>query len=166
MFPIRPTATIGELLAAIRRGGELASESTLALGLLLEDRNPEDDTQIAGVVGGELAARRLSRAERRRAVDGLITYLQDTPQPNPSAVWALTKSYEPRIVPVLISLLDATLDDQDAVSLAYQALVGIVNVGLTTPKYRAQGRAILQRAATRGHGEVAQTAQRYLASRS
>jgi hypothetical protein len=165
-FPVPPTATIEELLAAIRQGGEAASESALALGLLLEDRRPEDDIQIASVVGPELAARRLSRSERRGAVDGLITYVQDSPRPNPSAVWALVKSYEPRIVPVLISLLDATLDDQDAVPLAHQALIGIVNVGLTTTKYRAQGHAALERAAVRGHEEVAETARRYLARRS
>src|SRR5690348_8021157 len=156
MFSVRPTATVEELLAAIRRGGETANESALALGLLLEDRNPEDDTQIAGVIGRELASRRLSHAERRSAVDGLITYLQDTPEPHPSAVWALTKSYEPRIVPALLSVLDATLDNQDAVPLAYQALLGVMNVALSTPKYRAQGHAALQRAATRGHGEVAE----------
>jgi hypothetical protein len=163
MFPIRANATVEELLAAIRPGGEEADEAALALGLLLEDRNPDDDTQIASVVGRELAARRLSRAEHDAAVDGLIAYLQDTPKPRPSAVWVLTKSYEPRIVPTLITLLDASLDDPHAAPIAYQALVGIVTAGLTTPKYYAKGRAALERAANRGTAEVAEAAQGYLA---
>ena len=162
MVPVPPGATVEELLAGVRRGGEEAHEAALALGLLLEDRRPEDDPGIAVVVGPELAARRLSQVERDAAVEGLMEYLRDTPEPHVMAAWALAKSAEPRTVPVLIELLDSRLADPDAVPLVYQALIGIVTAGLTAPEYRASALAAVQRAATRGRSEVAETAQRYL----
>ena len=162
MPPGSPNATVADLLAAIRHGGAEGHEAALALGLLMEDRPPNDDAGAAAAVGAELAARRLSGTERDTAVDGLITYLEETVEPHAMAVWALTKSYEPRAVPALIALLEHCLNDPHTVHLAHQALVGIVTTGLTTIEYREQSLAALRRAAARGGAEVADTAQRYL----
>jgi hypothetical protein len=162
MTPVSPAPTVEDLLAAVRRGGAEAHEAALALGLLIEDRPPDDNAGVAAVVGGDLAARRLSPTELNAAVDGLISCLQDTDEPHPMAVWALTKSYEPHAVPALIALLDRRIDDPRAVPLVYQALVGVLTTGLTMPEYREQSLAAVRRAAARGHAEVAETAQRYL----
>ena len=154
--------TLEDLLAAVPQGGEEAQEAALALGLLIEDRPPADDAGLAAVVGRDLAARRLSPAERDAAVDGLLAYLRDTAEPHPMAVWALTKSYEPRTVPALIALLERHVDNPRAAPLAYQALVGVVTAGVPTPEYRERSLVAVRAAAARGHAEVAETAQRYL----
>ncbi|MEA2900087.1 MAG: hypothetical protein QOJ84_5702 [Bradyrhizobium sp.] len=157
-----PLPTVEGLLAKVLRGGTEAQEATLTLGLLIEDRPPADDAGLAVVIGPQLAELRLSPAERNAAVDGLLAYIRDTAEPSPTAIWALTKSYEPRIVPVLIALLDRHGDDPHAAPLAYQALVGIVTAGLTTPEWRERSLVAVKRAAARAHAEVAEAAQRYL----
>lgn len=162
MVRFYPDVTIEELLVAVSQGGAPADEASVVLAMLLEKRAPEDDMTLAGLAGPGLAGRRLSRAERRSAVDGLIEYIQDTPNPHPPAVWALGKSYAERAVPVLLRLLDATVDDPAAVPLAYQTVLVVEVVGTMTRRYRAEAHAALRRAAVRGHGEVAEAAQQYL----
>jgi hypothetical protein len=132
------------------------------LGLLLEDRPRHHDADVSKVVGAELSARRLTRAERDAAVDGLIAYLEETGEPHPMAVWALVQSNETRAVPVLIALLERWLSDPGAVALAYQALIGVLNIGMGDSAYGEQSLIVVQRAATEGHADVAETAQSYL----
>src|SRR5438094_3945040 len=97
-----------ELIGSILQGGTAAREAALALGLLIErekvHRIAGDDGGIRVILGDEWVDRRLTDAELQTVVDELIRYIHDVPAPDVMAVWALTKSYESRIVPALIEL--------------------------------------------------------------
>ena len=153
---------VNELIETIERGGDEAHTAALTLGLLIERekvRRPAgDDGGVRVMLGDELATRRLSDDELQTAVDELIEYLSRTSEPHPTAVWALTKSYDPRIVPPLIELLNKIITDPDKKHLAYQALIGIINTGPNESVVLAA----VQRAAREGLGQVKETAQSYL----
>jgi hypothetical protein len=151
---------IAKLMESVPKGGEEAHEAALTLGLLIEretvHRPAGDDGGISEILGDEIASRRLSSSELRTAVDELIAYITETPEPHPTAVWAVTKSYDPRILPHLINLLDRVVTDPLKEHLAYQALVGI------TFFYNELSTAAIRRAAERGYGLVKETATQYL----
>jgi hypothetical protein len=157
---------IEELIQTIRSGGTEAHEAALALGLLIEREkvnrpNPEDDGGIREIIGDELANRRLSQMELNTAVNELIRYIDETIKPHSMAVWALTKSYEPRILPHLLALLDKVVNDTTQENLTYQTLVGIINIGIPS-SYKDLSLAAIRKAAEHGHGEVMETATQYL----
>lgn len=140
---------VGDYLAAIRHGGEQASEAALTLGLLIEN-------------APEAVGKRLSGRERQQAVTDLIRYVEESAEPHPMAVWALTKSCDSRCVPPLTAILHRFAKDPRKEHLAYQALIGILNIGMTAPESRQQSLALVREAATSGCGEVADTARSYL----
>lgn len=149
-----------KFIEAIREGGKEAHEAALTLGLLLERekvRRPvEDDGDIREILGEELANQKFSVTELETIVDELLNYITEVSEPHPSAVWALSKSYNPRILPHLIGLLDRIVTDPEKEHLAYQALVGITcfdnDLSLTA----------IRKAAKQGYGQVKETAKQYL----
>jgi hypothetical protein len=148
--------TVEDLLRAIRGGDD---EAALTLGLLLErgSRGPDDDDDdIAQSLPPELAERHLTAAEREAGIDGLIAYVEGEPAPIARAVWALSKSYDQRAAPALRGVLERTMDAPEHEHLAYQALTGLIPVGGDDLQ------AAVRDAAERGHGEVRDTARRYL----
>ncbi|MBI1926908.1 hypothetical protein HYR99_22020 [Candidatus Poribacteria bacterium] len=157
---------IMKLMEAIRKGGEEAHEAALALGLLMERGKvrrpaPGDDGGVRGILGETLANRRLSKTELRIAVNELICYITETLEPHPMAVWALTKSHHPHTLPHLIHLLDRVLTHPEHEHLAYQALIGVINIG-TTSAHKDLSLTAIQKAAEQGHGQVKETATQYL----
>jgi len=157
---------IEKLIQVIRSGGTEAHDAALALGLLIEREkvnrpNPADDGGIREILGDELANRRLSQMELNTAVDELIHYIDETLEPDSMAVWALTKSYEPRILPHLMALLDRVINDTTQENLTYQTLLGIINIGIPS-SYKDLSLAEIRKASEHGHGQVRETATRYL----
>jgi hypothetical protein len=154
-----------ELIGSIRQGAMAAHDAALALGLLIErekvHRLAGDDGGIRVILGDEWVDRRLTDAELQTVVDELIRYIRDVPAPHAMAVWALTKSYESRIVPALIELLERVLTDKAQENVAYQALIGIINTGLASP-YQDLAITAVQQAARQGQGRVQETASEYL----
>ena len=153
---------VKKIISSIYRGGIEAEEAALALGLLIEreKRRGSNGSSIRANFGERLANRRLSETELTTAVDELIKYLDETSEPHPKAVWALTRSYEPRTVRPLINVLNKFLTSPGHAEVAYQALVGIIS--LQTEKSRTAIRAAIFRAAEQGHDEVRETAMDYL----
>jgi hypothetical protein len=152
---------IDRIVQEIREGGEDANEAALTLGLLIEQEKvhrpaPGDDGGVREILGDELANYRLTREELEAAIDQLVDYIDETPEPEAMAVWALTKSHDPRTVPHLIALLDRVIDEPEKEHLAYQALIGITSFD------DEQAVSAVRRAAERGHGDVKETATQYL----
>jgi HEAT repeat protein len=148
-------------MEAIPRGGVEAHEAALALGLMIEREtvcrpSSDDDGGIRAILGDELADRRLSGPEVKEAVEALIKYVGETPEPHPTAVWALTKGYDERALPHFINILDRFSADPEKEKLAYQALVGLSSFR-DDPSLSA-----VRRAADRGQGLVRETATLYL----
>lgn len=157
---------VEKLLQTIRSGGTEAHEAALALGLLIEREkvnrpNSGDDGGIREILGDKLANQRLSQMELNTAVDELIRYIDETTKPHSMAVWALTKSYEPRILPHLIAILDRVVNDTTQENLTYQTLLGIINIGISS-SYKDVSLAAIRKAAEHGHGQVMETATQYL----
>lgn len=154
------------LLRSVRRGGEQGREASLALGLLIErervQRPPHDDGGIREILGEEYADRRLSEAELAVAVEGLLHHVEQAGEDSASTViWALSKSYDERVVPPVINLLAKLHARRDKEHLAYQALTIVMNTGVGSPHNDAALQAV-RNAAARGAGDVAQTARTYL----
>jgi len=158
---------VKELTQALRGSEKEAHEAALTLGLLIEREKvqhptPRDDGGIREIIGDELANQRLSETDLKTVVDEIIAYISDeTLLPHPMAVWALTKSYEQRILPHLIRLLDRIIDDPNQENLAYQTLLGIINIGIPSSN-RDLSIAAIRKASDRGHTRVMETATRYL----
>jgi hypothetical protein len=151
--------SVDQLLEEIRGGGDGAKEAAVTLGLLIERaRRPPgaDDQDIAEVIAPEFADRHLTDAERDQALDGLIAYVSGEPLPLPLAVWALGKSADDRAAPALAGVLERTLDESEHEHLSYQALTGLIPIG------GPEATEAIHAAAERGHGDVRETARRYL----
>jgi len=158
---------VKELTQTLRGSETEAHEAALILGLLIEREKvqhptPGDDGGIREIIGDELAHQRLSETDLKTVVDEIIAYISDeTLFPHPMAVWALTKSYEPRILPHLIRLLDRIVEDPNQENLAYQTLLGIINIGIPSSN-RDLSIAAIRKASERGHTRVMETATQYL----
>jgi hypothetical protein len=116
-------------------GGSATSQTFLALGLLIEREkthrpHAHDDGGVRQILGDDYAQLQLSQDEIRHAVQHLINYLQSEERPNPTAVWALAKSYEPEVVPTLISLLRRSAADPKQIAVARNALGGVIACGV------------------------------------
>jgi hypothetical protein len=156
-------ATIRELLAEVDAGGEPADEVARTLGLLLEGaRRPLGPEAILLPV--DWRDRRLTEDEVREAVDGLLDHVRQSPEPSPTAVWALAKRPESRIVAPLVALLRRVMADERQEELAYQALTAII-VASPGSGHEADVLAAVWEAASRGHGRVADIADEYLLAR-
>lgn len=156
-----------ELIQVIRDKSQESHDAALAIGLLIEREKvnrpmPGDDGGIAEILGKKLASQRLSETDLETALNELISYVNDTPEPEPMAIWALNKSYDLRIIPTLINVLKRTVHDPKQENLACQALFGLINIGISS-KYKSLCLEILDEAAKYGHGEVKDTASNYLA---
>lgn len=151
---------IDELMETIQRGDGSAQEAALTLGLLIERervRRPAgDDGGVRKILGEKWAKRRLSEKQLTEVVDRLIGYVNDTTEPHPMAVWALTKSHDVRALDCFIGLLDRIVSDPAREHLAYQALIGI------TTFFTPSSLAAIRQAAEQGQGLLKETAVSYL----
>jgi len=156
---------ISQLMGAIRCGGDQTEEAALTLGLLIErertNRPVGDDGGIRLILDEEMAKRRLSEVELASAVEELIRYVSETPTPHPTAVWALTKSYDVRMVRPLIELLKRLLPDSSQENAAYNALSGVMNTGVSS-ELREESLAMIREAAEQGFERVKEAAAGYL----
>lgn len=150
---------IDELLADVRAGGDDAEEAAVTLALLIErGSRPEgaDDSDIDAALLPQYAGKHLTAAEREQAIQGLLEIVGAEPFPPATAVWALSKSFEARVAPALIGVLERSVEDPEREHLAYQALTGLIP--FDTPEVRQ----VFKWAAERGHGRVQETARQYL----
>ena len=157
------TSLLG-LLDRVRGGGPGAGEAARTLGLLLEResvRMPRDDVGIDEILDDDWRDRRLEPAEVEDLVDRLLDYVRETAVPHDGAVWALTKSYKPRIVPPLVALLRRTMSDPTRENLASLALTGVITASPGT-RHRQEAIAAVREAANHGVGRAARAASAYL----
>ena len=158
---------IKDLIKSIKMGNdEEAHEAALSLGLLIEKRvkklSPQESNGIKEILDDELANQNLSETEIEIAVDELIYYIEDKAlKPHPMAIWALTKSCKERVVPYLTKFLYEIVEDPKQENLAYQALIGIINIG-TKSVYKNSSMKAIRDASKQGHGQVVETAMSYL----
>ena len=155
---------VSQLMNTIRRGGDQAEEAALALGLLIErettNRPLGDDGGIQVILGNQSVERRLTESELKNSIEELIHYINETSNPHPTAVWALTKSYDVRIVRPLIDLLKRLLPDPDQENAAQAALSGIMNTGVAS-ELKEESLLIIRQAAESGFGRVKEAASQY-----
>lgn len=158
---------IEKLIQAIHSSTTEAHEAALALGLLIErervnhQSSEENDDRIREILGDELSTRRLSQMEINTAVDELIRYIDEAIEPDSMAIWALTKSYEPRVIPHLVALFDKVINDVNQENLTYQTLLGIINIGVPS-KHKDLSLEAIRKASEHGYGQAKETATRYL----
>jgi hypothetical protein len=147
-------ANIAQLLDIVLSEGPDVEEAALELGLILE-RGRTGEASASSANAG------LTHVERAGAIDELIAYVSRSPAPHPTAVWALTQSHERQIVQSLIALLDRIALDPAQTRAAYNALTGIINIGLSS-KWREESLRAIRSAARHARGEVRQLAADYL----
>ncbi|HLP87236.1 MAG TPA: hypothetical protein VK184_01350 [Nostocaceae cyanobacterium] len=158
---------IEELTQALRKTDTEAHEAALTLGLLIERERVNyfpsgTDGGIQKILGDQFANYRLSETYIKNIIDEMLSYINDESLvPHAMVVWALTKSYEERILPHLIRLFDRVIKDPNQENLAYQTLLGIINIGLPS-SYRELSISVIRKAAKQGHERVMETAVRYL----
>lgn len=155
-----PTQWVRELATAIPRGGEQADLAIRTLGLLIEREKAShpagDDGGVTELLGPELAAHRLTPAAIHEAVNLLLAHLTEVRVPEPGIVWALTKSFDPRIVPHLAALLERVIDDPVHEAVASQVVDSL------TCFFDARSIAAVRLAAERGHGDAREHAAYWL----
>jgi hypothetical protein len=158
---------VRQLVEAVRQGGGQGEEASLVLGLLIERervRRPiaRDEGGIGQILDKEYADRRLSEDELAAAVEGLLRHVAEADEDvEPSTVWALGKSNEPRVVPPLVDLLLRLIERPEKEDLAYQTLLAVVNIGIGS-SFQGPALEAVRAAARRGSGRVAETARDYL----
>lgn len=157
-----------DLMKRIREGGKQAREAALTIGLLIEQekvrRKSSDDGGVGAVLGASWAGTRLTAGEVEFAVDQLIAYLNETPEPDATAIWAVSKSYDSRIVPTLAELVDRFASDPMREGIAAEALLGVINAGIGS-KHDSIAMAAVRHACEAGVGSVKETAATFLGSR-
>jgi hypothetical protein len=154
MFP-----SIVDCLANLSGTDSVAHEAALTLGLLLERSRPGTGPAVPGtdeLLPAELRGRRLSTSELEQVTTGLIRYVSDAAEPCPMAVWALSKTSDPRVRPVLVELLGRFTGRPDKEHIAYQALVGVIASPGAVPL------VVVRDVRERGSGRLRETAEQYL----
>ncbi|MEU5957962.1 hypothetical protein [Streptomyces sp. NPDC047525] len=159
---------VSGLVEAVRVGGTDGEDAALILGLLIERervyRPLADDGGITAVLSKEYANWRLSQVEVTLVVEELIAHVSQAGEvTSPSVIWALSKSYDPRIVPPFVDLLLELIDRVDKEDLCYQILLSVINVGIGSC-FRERVRDAVRLAAARSPGLVGRTARDYVAS--
>lgn len=146
---------IHDLLATALSRRVASTDALGALGLLLEaaraTRPAGDDGGLADLLPPELARHRLTDTERRKVIAELSRTLWRQRTLNHSLIWALNKSADPVILPVLERALNRALksEQQDAAS---EALNGLA-------LFWPDSAAAVEHAAQSGEGDVKTQAQ-------
>jgi hypothetical protein len=151
---------VQQLVDALAKGGQATEDAALALGLLIErervSRPAGSDDSLEHLFGAAVAAQRLTPLAIHEAVDALLARTRQEGLPPAIVIWALTKSFEPRIVPHLLPLLERVVDDPQHENLARQIVDGL------SCYFDARAVAGLRTAAARGHGEAKAGAEHWL----
>ena len=152
---------VRDLLDKVSSDGDESSQAALALGLLVQREKvtfpPGDDGGVEQTLGAAMAAQRLGPMEIHDAVNGLIARMRDPRLPAPFVVWAAARSFDPRIVPHLVALLERVVEQADRTALARQIVDGLTHF------FDARAVAGIRLAAARGTGEVRDSAGSWLA---
>ncbi len=142
---------VHDLLATALSRRVASTDALGALDLLLEaaraTRPAGDDSGLADLLPPELARHRLTDTERRKVIAELSRTLRRQRTLNHSLIWALNKSADPVILPVLERALKS--EQQDAAS---EALNGLALFWLDSV-------AAVEHAAQSGQGDVKAQAQ-------
>lgn len=146
-----------QLVRHITDGDALADDSAVALARLIEG-GPHNERLLSELFG-DLAPTSSESARSHAAAEAvrqLRRYIQETPMPLPSAVWALSKEQDPNLADTFTSLVTRALDRHDE-PLAYQALAA-----LTALPCDAVPVDTIRLAAAKGHDEVRDLANDWL----
>ena len=159
-------ALFTELVEVVSNKGPNLADACQAIGMLIErecTRRPVkgDDLGVQEVLGDKYARLKLSKEDIRLAIDQLIVYLGTTFSPLSTAVWAVRKSYESRVVPILVYVLQAAASDPEQHGVALNALHGIEDSGVTST-YKDEALAAIRQVASNGTDEIRREAKRYL----
>ena len=136
----------------------------LTLGLLIErhrtQRPAGDDGGVRQILGDEYAVVQLTDSDVGRALDRLIDYVRSAAYPLPSAVWALSKSYDLAVVPTLIDVLRRTAADAQQYDAARNALHGVITCGAAQMSEHLL--QVIRETASNGCGRIRSEAQDFL----
>jgi hypothetical protein len=148
---------VPQLVGHIRDGDALADDSAVALARLIEGGRA--NAGLSAGLSGDVAPPNAESARAEAAAEAvrqLRRYIQATPMPLPSAVWALGKAQDPSLADTFASLVIRALDRHDE-RLAYQALAA-----LTVLPADAVPVDTVQLAAAQEHNEVRDLASDWL----
>lgn len=154
-----------DLIHTLNSKGPNAERAALALGSLIErarTRRPlGDDGGVRQELGDEIADLHLTDNDISHAVDVLMQYTGSGANVTPSAVWALGKSYEARVVPTLVAVLRSSANDVEKRAVALNALHGVITCGVSS-ELKNDAIDAIRFTATEGIGDVQKEAQDYL----
>ncbi len=158
---------LNELKDLIEKGGKELTGLLTVLALLIEKKTvsePGEDylASINELVGERYKDKNLTKKEFKEAVDFLIRYIEKPGEPPATAVWALYKSNEERTVPVFIEIINTYVSKLESEDLVFQALCGLLNIGVYSQKYESDSNQAITLAANKGYGEVKETANDYI----
>ncbi|GGR63282.1 hypothetical protein GCM10008959_26630 [Deinococcus seoulensis] len=135
---------VNDLLATALSRRVSSTDALGALGLLLEAARAThpagDDGGLADLLPPELARHRLTDTERRKVIGELSRTLWGQRTLNHSLIWALSKSADPVILPVLERALNRAVKSgqQDAASEALNGLALFWPDSAAAVRYAAQ----------------------------
>lgn len=142
-----------------RLDGEDVADAALAFGLLISrervgpyfgpDRDEEIQRMFRVMFGGALAVQRLAPLAVHEALQALLAHIERVDVPIPAVIWALTRGFDPRVVPRLAALLERIVDDPEHAHTAHQIVEGLKCFG-----FDPRAVAGLELAAARGHADV------------
>lgn len=147
---------IDDLLKTAFSRRKASTDAIGALGLLLEEtrakRPAGDDGGLRDLLGPELAAYRLSEVERSTIIESLSHRLLKQRNINHTLIWALSKSADECILPVLTTLLNRALQSPRQQDAASEALNGLA-------LFWPDSKSAVERAAEQGQGDVQEQAK-------
>jgi hypothetical protein len=154
---LTPSSIVTQLVRHIRQRDALADDSAVALALLIE--GAPLNARLSSELFGDLAPANseVACAEvTEKAVGELRRYVNETPLPLPSAIWALGKTQDPSLADMFASALVRALDVH-AEPLAYQALAALTALPADSVPVHA-----IRLAAAKGHDDVRDLANDWL----
>jgi hypothetical protein len=147
---------IDDLLKTAFSRRKASTDAIGALGLLLEETRAKrpvgDDGGIRDLLGPELAAYRLSKVERSTIIESLSHRLLKQRNINHLLIWALSKSADECILPVLTTVLNRALQSPQQQDAASEALNGLA-------LFWPDSKSAVERAAQQGQGDVQEQAE-------
>lgn len=150
-----PMSVISDLLITAFSRRKASAEAIGALGLLLEEgrakRPAGDDGGLGNLLGPALAAHRLSEEERLNIIEALSEKLLKQRNIDHRLIWALNKSADESILPVLTILLNRALQSEKQQDAACEAVNGLA-------LFLPESKPALEAAAQHGRGYVKQQA--------